>query len=169
MSQSPTWLPWRQAGESVAFADEMGLIEVAAFVDDVGPGPARCVATSDQRPVKPDRSCKQFWRHPDLGSKTTLELTGTEARFCNEVLDPRTAPECDHLARREADRAVRAALVQHHPDPAFDGGDTELEVRCRAHGVAENRSGFAENIRGCGILMTSDVMLIPTNRFKPVG
>ena len=47
---------WWQAGESVAFANEMGLIEVAEFVDNVGPEPVRAVATRDQRPVEPDRS-----------------------------------------------------------------------------------------------------------------
>ena len=95
LSQSPTRPLGAQAGESMAFADEMGLIEIAEFVDDVGPRPARGVATGDQRPVEPDRSCKQFWRHSDLRRKTTLKLTGAETGFGNEVLDPRAAPGGD--------------------------------------------------------------------------
>src|SRR6185295_6897924 len=117
----------RQADKSVAFADEMGLIEVAELVDDVGPGPVRAVAAGDQRPVEPDRSCKKFWCHPDLGRKPALELAGAEPGSCNEVVDPRTSPQGDHPARREADRAIRAAPLQYRPSPALDGGDASIE------------------------------------------
>ena len=70
---------WRQASESMTFPNEMGLIEVAKFVNNVGPRPVRGVAPRDQSPVEPDRSRKHFWRHPHLGGKPTLELAGTEA------------------------------------------------------------------------------------------
>ena len=83
---------WRQAGESVAFADEVSLIEVAEFVDDVGPGPAWSVATGNQRSVEPDRSCEQFRRHAHLCRKPTLKLTRAEAGPSNEALDPRMPP-----------------------------------------------------------------------------
>ena len=88
----------RQAGESVAFPDEMGLIEVAEFVNDIGPGPVRGGAASNQRPVEPDRSGKEFRCHPDLCRKATLELTGTQTGFGNDFADPRIAADGDHMA-----------------------------------------------------------------------
>ena len=100
----------RQAGESVTFADEVGLIEVAQFVDNVGPRPARSIATGDQRSVEPDRSCEQFWRHPDLCGKPALKLACAEARLSNDGMDPRPAPDSDQPARGEADRVVRAEI-----------------------------------------------------------
>src|SRR5438874_49780 len=88
----------RQAGESVAFPDEMRLIEIAELVNDIGPRPVRVSAASDQHPVEPDRSGKEFWCHSDLCRKATLELTGTQTRFGNEFIDPRIAADGDHLA-----------------------------------------------------------------------
>src|SRR5947207_253520 len=65
----------RRTGEGVAFANEMGLIEVAELVDDVGPRSARCVAAGDQCAVETDGSREQLWRHADLRRETALELT----------------------------------------------------------------------------------------------
>ena len=50
----------RQASESAAFADEVGLIEVAQFVDNAGPRLTPIIATGDQRSVKPDRLANSF-------------------------------------------------------------------------------------------------------------
>lgn len=144
---------WRQARESAAFADEMGLIEVAEFVDDVGPGPVRGVATGEQRSVEPDRPCEQFWRHAHLCRKPTLKLARAEAGLSNEALDLRPAPRGYQQTRCVANRPVGLAFIQNHPCPTFDGGYALTEVRCRAYSVAEGDGRFAENIRGCGVLI----------------
>src|ERR1700737_3254274 len=123
----------------------MGLIEIPKFVDNVGPEPVRGVATSEQRPVEPDRSCKQFWRHPHLCCKATLKLTSTKIGTSYESFDPHTALYGNQQARCVVNRAVGVALIQHHPYPTFDGGDAQTEVRCGAHGAPKSHGGFAEN------------------------
>jgi hypothetical protein len=64
--------------------DEMGMIEVAEFVNDVGPGPVWGMAAGDQCPVEPDRSCKRLLVSFRLVSQTT----GTETALRDEVIDP---------------------------------------------------------------------------------
>ena len=88
----------RQSGEGVAFADEVGLVEIAEVVDDIGPGPAWGAAAGRKRPVEPDRPGKQLGRHPDLDREAAPELAGAKAGVGDEVFYPRAAALGDHPA-----------------------------------------------------------------------
>jgi len=137
----------------VAFADEVGLIEVTQFVDDLGPRLPPIIATGDQRSVKSDRSCEQFWRHAHLCRKPTLELARAEAGLSNEALDPRMPPRGYQQTRCVVNRPVGFAFIQQHSCPTFSGGYTLTDVLRRTYSVAEGNGRLAENIRSCGVLI----------------
>jgi hypothetical protein len=147
----------------------MSLIEITEFVNNFGPRPARGLAPRQQSAIEPYRSRKKFRRHPDFGDKPTLKLAGTEARLSDQVFDPSSPPNGDHAARSEANGTVWIASIQHHGDPALDGADTQLKIRRGTDSVGEGYGGFPKDIRGSGVLMTREVMSIPTNRFNPLG
>src|SRR5262249_18604253 len=124
----------RKPDQRVAFPDEMRLVEIAGFLDDLRPWSRGLVLMGGAGGVEADRPRIKLRRESHLRRETTLKMTRAETGALHQRVDPDVAARSLHQPRGMAD-AILAPAIEQHAEPVLRRGNARGKILRRANRV----------------------------------